>query len=282
MYLYEVAKFARDVGHASELYLACGLSVIPLRGKRPAIKWTEYQVERPTLLTLYGWKDALENVGIVCGSVSNNLVVIDLDGSNAVQTFKSTFPSLLQTYQVLTGSGKGLHLYYYVRNVPESTRLMIKGVGNIEVRANGCQIVAPPSVHPDTGKKYTGHTLLPVMNLDNLDNVVTWIKTIHTRTQPAVKTYSAEPIRNGSAYGQRALDGECRKVSSTMAGNRNAQLNKSAFRLGQLVNAGHLTSSEVESALYRAAASLTQEDGETATIRTIKSGLLAGMNNPRR
>ncbi|OPY54061.1 MAG: hypothetical protein A4E48_00447 [Methanosaeta sp. PtaU1.Bin060] len=78
-------------------------------------------------------------------------------------------------------------------------------------------------------------------------------------------------------YAEAALRGEVEKVRSAPVGQRNEQLNDSAFALGQLVAAGALSESEVVQALASVAA-----DGEPGKIpRTIASGIEAGMRHPR-
>ncbi|OPY57388.1 MAG: hypothetical protein A4E49_00053 [Methanosaeta sp. PtaU1.Bin112] len=80
-------------------------------------------------------------------------------------------------------------------------------------------------------------------------------------------------------YAEAALEDEVKILGSTPTGNRNEQLNRSAFALGQFVAAGVLSEAEVISALSRAAmyAGLDPEE-----IRaTITSGLDAGAKHPR-
>ena len=80
-------------------------------------------------------------------------------------------------------------------------------------------------------------------------------------------------------YAEAALESEVKELESTPTGNRNEQLNKSAFALGQFVAAGVLSEAEVVRALSNAAmyAGLEMEE-----IRaTITSGLEAGAKHPR-
>jgi len=80
-------------------------------------------------------------------------------------------------------------------------------------------------------------------------------------------------------YALAALKGEVKAMESSNEGNRNEQLNKSVFALGQFVGAGVLSEAEVVRALSKAAmyAGLEMEE-----IRaTIKSGLEAGAKHPR-
>lgn len=80
-------------------------------------------------------------------------------------------------------------------------------------------------------------------------------------------------------YAEAALEDEVKILGSTPTGNRNEQLNRSAFALGQFVAAGVLSETEVIRALSKAAmyAGLEMEE-----IRaTIASGLEAGAKHPR-
>lgn len=85
-----------------------------------------------------------------------------------------------------------------------------------------------------------------------------------------------------SQYVQRAIADELAKVATATQGNRNDQLNKSAFALGELVasNWSGLTRSQVENMLL-SAAPLAHDFTEAEARNTIKSGLDAGMNHPR-
>ena len=68
-------------------------------------------------------------------------------------------------------------------------------------------------------------------------------------------------------------------MRSATAGTRNTRLNTAAFALGQLVGAGALDASQVESALLAAARATGLPEKEAQ--RTIASGLAAGQARPR-
>lgn len=89
--------------------------------------------------------------------------------------------------------------------------------------------------------------------------------------------------RQRAAYVQAALDGEVAAVASAPRGQRNAQLNTSALKLGHYVGSGVLSQEEVASALYDAAVAsgLVKEDGAGAARATIRSGLNKGVSEPK-
>jgi hypothetical protein len=139
---YEYAKLYVNV---------LGFSVIPiaLDSKKPAIEWKEYQQRKPTEEELKKWfLENNYNIGIVTGAISR-IVVVDLDSKEAIAfAVKNHFS---QTPTVETG--KGFHLYFKyqdgVRNFQKRPELK-----DIDLRANGGYVLAPPSIHPETKKPY--------------------------------------------------------------------------------------------------------------------------------
>ncbi len=62
------------------LYRNLGLNIIPIKygDKRPLVKWDEFKKRKSTDEELKEWFEKESNVAIVCGEVSDNLVVLDL------------------------------------------------------------------------------------------------------------------------------------------------------------------------------------------------------------
>jgi hypothetical protein len=280
-----------DILRAALEYAEQGFSVIPLNGKKPAtlpgggeMHWKVYQSRRATRREIMSWAEngLLQNVGIVCGEISR-LVVIDLDGLNAVQTFHARWSSVLPPTRVVkTGSGTGEHIYFRPNTMPRSKRAMnIPGGGNIEIRANGLYVVAPPSVHPDTALPYVANDT-PIFKTPTLFFLEDWLDTFMRPV--VVSRQSSPPNTSGKAlramrWASAALSNEVRSVQTAPEGLRNNTLNRAAYSLGQIVADGLLVRSDVESSLLYAAmnAGLSERD----SMRTIQSGLTAGMNNPR-
>ena len=69
-----------NVLHFAFEYLDRGWPVIPAKGKRPAVPWSEYQTSRPSVDQVKKWFASNENynLAVVTGNVSG-LVVIDCD-----------------------------------------------------------------------------------------------------------------------------------------------------------------------------------------------------------
>jgi len=279
------ASRGQSTFYAALHYAELGMSVLPCNGKLPAIDWRSLQTRRASFPQIERWDDLhlFGNVGIIAGAVSGNLVIIDLDGDAAVTAFETEFHDLTDTYSVASGSGHGRHIYLYTDRLMPTTRVTGCAYGNIELRSTGCYVIAPPSIHPN-GKPYTIHNPTEIARLPHLDRVVDWIKDLmkqkHGGSMPAAT--NAGVVRQASPWAAAALRDEARKVAATNQGGANIQLNRSAFKLGQIIAKGAIDRVQVENTLLAAAAGLSARDGEAATRRTIKSGIDAGMNNPRK
>lgn len=256
-------------------YVESGLSIIPVKGKQAAVSWSQFQLRRAPFSYVHNWHGAglLGGIAVVCGQVSGNLAVIDLDGVEAVDRFEFCFPHLLDTFTVISGSGKGKHLYFFTDEVTPTTRT--KG---FELRSDGCYVVAPPSIHPVSGREYQANWT-DVKHVPDLRAVVEWIKDMIQEKQPARESAVLPAIRK-NGYGWVALSGECDKVARS-TNHVNDELNRAAFKLGRLVERGILDYGQCESSLMIAARHLSARDGERATLRTIKSGLDAGIARER-
>ena len=128
---------------AAREYVAFGWPVFPLRprSKKPLIKWEPFQSRLPSDEELIEWFDGTKNgVAIVTGNFAN-LLVVDDDGHGNTS----------DTLSVQTRDGRK-HLYF--QNV-EGVRNGVKINGlDYDIRGQGGYVVAPPSIHPDTGTAY--------------------------------------------------------------------------------------------------------------------------------
>jgi len=112
--------------------------------KTPAIwSWAEYQERLPTKDEVSQWFDENPdaNIGIITGQISN-LVAFDLDSEGAVgyAEVEGGFPD---TVKVKTGKGYHVYMQYPGFEVRGSVNKKL----DIDIRADGGYVVAPPSVH---------------------------------------------------------------------------------------------------------------------------------------
>ena len=154
---------------AAEHYWRLGLPVIPLRGKVPAVSgWQGFDRNAVSLRYWFGSKRC--GVGLVTG----DYVVIDSDTEGSERWLKER--RIDSPMQVRSGGG-GVHRYFDGRGLGLRNRQGLHGIHGLDVRANGGFIVLPPSVHPDTGRRYEFLTeLLPVGELPRFDP--TWLSPV--------------------------------------------------------------------------------------------------------
>lgn len=126
-----------------------GFSIIPLKGKKPAVPWEKYQKEPATREQLEKWEDEFphDNIGLVTGKVSG-VIVVDVDSKEGIDFCKEN-GIISPIYQK---TGKGFHLFFKAPDQPIQNKVRF-GPG-VDLRAEGGQVVIAPSVHFDTGKKY--------------------------------------------------------------------------------------------------------------------------------
>lgn len=279
------AALQKTVLEAAISYKVLRYSVVPVVGKVCPIRWAKYQGVRASLNDIKGWynDEFLNGVAIVCGAVSNNLVVLDLDGIEAVQDFRETFPHFTETYSVRTGSGQGEHYYFHVRSLPDTTI-----APGYELRSNGAYVVAPPSIHPVTDKPYRVMSSRSVMELETAAVLVDWVISKRPPAAPVpVTPISPKPFpghvasgryeRYAAAIVERQLD----ELQRTTA-NVNNKLNAVSYRLARFAaNPVYgLSETELKASILQAARHLTARDGFNKTYRTMESGWNAGYERP--
>lgn len=133
------------------------ISVIGCHTKRPVMSWQEFQKSLPTDrdLSKMFTERAASQIAIICGAVSNNLEVIDVDvkdddtiADKIMADFTDYFdgdPSSLLTC-IKTQSG-GLHFYYRCSTIEGNQKLAKKATKEVilETRGEGGYVIAPPS-----------------------------------------------------------------------------------------------------------------------------------------
>jgi hypothetical protein len=154
-----------------------GISVVPVATdgtKRPGIaSWKQYQETRPTTAELMAWFADAQGVGVICGKVSGNLEMLELEGRAVADKMHldlkemagnaglgEVWDRINNGYVEMTPSG-GIHWLYRIDGeVPGNTKLARKPGENdrIDVLAEtrgegGFVIVAPTNgtCHPSGG-----------------------------------------------------------------------------------------------------------------------------------
>jgi P4 family phage/plasmid primase-like protien len=166
--------------------------------KRPAIPWTEYQQRRPYKGELVEWFHQGDyQIGVVCGEVSGNLVVLDFETPESYREWAGRHRALATTRTVETG--KGVHVYFKLNKKPDGNTKLITGL--VETRGEGGQVLAPPSLHP-SGRHYSlmgKERGILQTTWDDIARGESWGK----RTKALDKKEAAQTIAFGRAAGER-------------------------------------------------------------------------------
>lgn len=211
-------------------YIEDNISVIPVRDKDEVtdgktfvkksayFKWKQYQERRASKDEL--WKQLEQKnttaVAIVCGPISGNLEVIDIDVKfqadsgikyfAAVKDFDSRLFDILRIHKTPSG---GYHVIYRIENPPIELPGNVKLAGRmateaelietpkqktknfLETRANGGYVLAPPSL----GYMVYKNNPIPVLSWEQREILINIAKTFDTvvkETAPVYKSTAKE------------------------------------------------------------------------------------------
>jgi hypothetical protein len=135
--------------HAERLR-SYGLAVLPCDGKVPLVKWKTLTrpLSKATVEKL-GTKHPTANIGFIPDL--SGLVVVDVDDAAQVAEVEHIFG---QT-PVRARTSRGMHLYFGARKDQQIAACNLRSLGiEGEVKTGRCNVIAPPSQHPDTGWVY--------------------------------------------------------------------------------------------------------------------------------
>ncbi len=235
-----------DFPAAALAYAASGLPVFPCdaRTKRPLTAHGFHDASTEAA-AIAGWWQRWPNamIGMPTGKASG-VWVLDIDDPEA---FAASAPELPRTRKVTTG--KGFHLHWRidpakeVRNAQRHPRTgwPLPALPGAEVRGEGGYVILPPSRHP-SGRLYTWTDAgEPVPAPPALLDIVTGQR----RRLPEDDAGQRTPaVRGGTgidtAYGLKALAGECATIRAAVDGEQECALNAGALKIGALVAGGEL------------------------------------------
>jgi hypothetical protein len=249
-----------------------------VRGKEPATKRGFHDATLNPATISRWWKAQPYNIGIRTGAESG-VWVFDVDGADG----RASLAKLVETHGPLpvtpvSLTRNGFHFCFrYTGPIPSSVGKIGPG---LDVRGDGGYIVAPPSIHP-SGHVYQWTDDAPTGELAIAPERL--VRLARARPQfdlvPPVVRHDGAP----DAYGRAALEREVAALAAVPVGARNNSLNRTAFRLFQLVAGGELDREHVIAELVVACHrnGLVRNDGLRSVLATIQSGERAGMLFPR-
>lgn len=172
---------------------ALGFNLFPLRqmAKEPiaGLNWKQFQSEKYNGV----FPDSC-NVAVICGAISDNLFVVDLDSFDIYDDIPE---EMKQTYTIKTG--KGYHLYYHYHGFPPPNRkLDDHRFRHVDIKSEGGYVLAAGSIHPTTKKPYEVFKDLPIkeMTVIRLNEILGELKF-------NVESVSLEELEKGVSEGSR-------------------------------------------------------------------------------
>ena len=282
-----MSDFAQD-------YAARGWEIFPLKphAKTPITTHgvLDASTDRETIRKWWA-KTPTANIGLATGA--SGIVVIDLDGAAAIEWWTKFELDHKLRYTTLVAitpgkikngkhTGKGRHVFFKAPSGIELSNTEGAIAKGVDTRAGNGYVVLSPSIHPDfpRGPRYAWVTAdAPIADMPKavIDLLTTKPPAARNITPPA---QAATPTPADFApYVARAFDGEIATLRAAREGQRNAQLNRSAYNLGQLIGAGILDRGAAERALTEAAQQIGLDQKEI--VKTITSGISKGYAAPR-
>jgi hypothetical protein len=185
---------------------------------------------------------------------ATGLAVVDIDPRNGGQVD----PALMTPTATVATGGGGWHLYY--RHPGGPLLAALPGRAGVDVKADGGYVVAPPSVHPGTGRAYRWAGKRPVTEMPP---ALAAALAPPAAGRPA--PFSGPPVtcRAGGISSPAALlAAHLRAVENAPEGRRRVTLYGAARGIARMVTAGALTEADARAALTAAglAAQQTERD----------------------
>ncbi len=155
--------------HAALTLAGLGFKVIPLDGKHPFAGSRGYKDGTTSRRQIKArWAEHPEaNVGIVCSSVTGP-IVIDVDGPEGMRA--AQLLGLPHTRTATSGRPHRQHWYFMPPLSGASVKRSLNVKPQLDILGDAGYVVAPPSLHPETGKPYHWTSRAPMVPLP--ENVV--------------------------------------------------------------------------------------------------------------
>jgi Protein of unknown function (DUF3987)/Bifunctional DNA primase/polymerase, N-terminal len=294
--------------------LRAGLYPLPAIGKRiPVDNWTALQITETEIDSWFQRFPEAKNTGVLTRTTP--AIDIDVHDADVADEMEALLWELVGTRGLVRFGQKPKRACLFRTDKPfgklaTPTFTSASQFRNrVEVLCDGQQLIVH-GAHPDTGQDYAwfGGDFNKIVRVDLPELSQELAQEFITRAAALMRDQGwVEDMRkpNGGndagidrrdddeftalygereqKYAQAALLG-CARELGEMAPNsgRNDTLNKTAFRLGTMVARGWIDARQVERTLYAAAGAcgLAIEDGERATLATLRSGLGNGLKVP--
>ena len=221
---------------------------VPFRSKVAEMEWKDFQKRRPTEEEIQEWENGPEtNIAVICGSISENLVVLDCDSIDRFHELtkiicQQTGITDILDFTTISKTGKGMHIWLKTKEPVKSQKFP-----KLDIKGEGGYIIAPPSIHP-SGVEYQFVNETPIRTIELLTDIGI-----------DIKQKSAEMPHNEPGW-----------VSQLLTGVKEGYRNDSAIKL-----AGYFRNTQSQDITERILldwnAKNTPPLSEAVVLRTIKS-----------
>lgn len=274
-----------------------GLHVFPLIGKMPygGRGYLDATASPDDYAAMLASRPEATNIGVQPGRAG--LVVVDLDETKEASTVPAlarlhevaaAHGGLPRTLTVRTGSG-GRHLYF---RMPERRLGQLNGVKNpatgrtesgVDVRGAKGYVVAPPSIHPKTGRAY--EWVGGSFDWSKVADLPGWLHDFLDPVEVAAPQLAApdwKPPAGATDRDQRRVEGMVRRAVEEIGSlgegmSRRTEIQRTAYRLAGLLWTG-FPESELQSAMQAAAQRCGHLDRDTE--RCIRDAIRDGQQAP--
>jgi hypothetical protein len=216
-----------------------------------------------------------------------DIYAVDLDHciqAGKIDDWAKDILSRLNSYSEISPSGEGIHVF--VKGIlPEGS----KNTNDQMLDKNRVEVFTDKHHITITGNRLTDYPATIEDRSEIIKSIydeVMEVKAKKKEERKKGKAASKRILYDGKAeakkkYVAKAIEDELSILSSTSEGDRNNQLNRSAFALGQFVGGHHLGRREAERELKRAARASGMDESKDGIEATIRSGLDDGELSPR-
>jgi len=178
---------------AAVWYSSRGIPIFPLlpRSKNPRKGSNGFKDATCDIEQVRAWwrENPRYNIGIPCGEKSG-LLVLDIDprhgGDAVVEGWIAKYGPWPPTAEVVTGSG-GRHVFFRYEPGVRSCTV----ADGVEIKSDGTYVVASPSIHPETGRRYSFDGTDGAEALNRLCHAPGWLLRLAREKRPKADSAAA-------------------------------------------------------------------------------------------
>jgi hypothetical protein len=269
-----------------------GWAVFPLAGKVPAVRGGRGYLDAtadPETIASFWKRYPRSNIGVSC--IGSGFIALDVDprhgGDETLAEIESRYGSLPHTVRQHTGGG-GLHILF---GAPRDLQARGSIGPGIDVKWRG-SIVVSPSIHPDTGCRYTWsldhhplHTPLAGLPSWLIDQLMPAVDPSPIgQARPAIEEERGWGPR--PQYSRAALQRACAAIETAPVGQQDVILSRECYGIGRLIGAGFMPRRLALDCLLYSATTMTNAPGrrrwqERELNQKVARAVRAGEQHPR-